>query len=190
MAFGTVNNFTEVYNTNAYIEQENPDFNNCQRSDLDNCENYFFFASGNRQEGNNKEASTSVTGEKLPDTDDQFHVYHSQEKCDADDTDDTAAAAADDDDDDDDENAAKEEYHSGIDISSTDDEEGEDVEHSITYDHLHQIFVTKNPVLCSEVRKNFTELATASTCGTHWLQYQENMLPNRLQVYIFIFWFM
>jgi hypothetical protein len=26
------------------------------------------------------------------------------------------------------------------------------------YDHLHQIFITKNAVLCNEVQKNFLEL--------------------------------
>ncbi|XP_046565526.1 TPR and ankyrin repeat-containing protein 1-like [Haliotis rubra] len=49
------------------------------------------------------------------------------------------------------------------------------------YDHLHQIFVTKNPVLCTEVHKNFYELCRAcdETADHVDAEYQE--IPPRLQ---------
>ncbi len=50
-------------------------------------------------------------------------------------------------------------------------------------DHLHQVFVTKNPVLCSEVQKNFRDLSQAcSVAQSHLKAIESNpLLPPRLQ---------
>ena len=49
------------------------------------------------------------------------------------------------------------------------------------WDHLRQIFVTKNPVLCSEVQKNFCDLSHASDIAQHHTAVELDELPNRLQ---------
>ncbi|NXK44072.1 TRNK1 protein, partial [Chauna torquata] len=46
-------------------------------------------------------------------------------------------------------------------------------------EHLHQIFVTKNPVLCQEVQKNFTELSKSSKVTSHFKPLEPNV--HRLQ---------
>uniref|UniRef100_A0A1I8IKN9 UvrD-like helicase ATP-binding domain-containing protein n=1 Tax=Macrostomum lignano TaxID=282301 RepID=A0A1I8IKN9_9PLAT len=48
------------------------------------------------------------------------------------------------------------------------------------FDHLRQLFVTKNPVLCREVRKNFYDLCAGLRDAE--LPEPEFELPNRLQV--------
>ncbi|NXX51843.1 TRNK1 protein, partial [Tricholaema leucomelas] len=42
-------------------------------------------------------------------------------------------------------------------------------------EHLHQIFVTKNPVLCQEVRKNFIELSKSSKVTNHFKPLEPNV---------------
>uniref|UniRef100_A0A8C5IQJ4 Tetratricopeptide repeat and ankyrin repeat containing 1 n=1 Tax=Junco hyemalis TaxID=40217 RepID=A0A8C5IQJ4_JUNHY len=46
-------------------------------------------------------------------------------------------------------------------------------------EHLHQIFVTKNPVLCREVQKNFIELSKSSKVTSHFKPLDPNI--HRLQ---------
>ncbi|XP_077978099.1 TPR and ankyrin repeat-containing protein 1-like [Glandiceps talaboti] len=48
-------------------------------------------------------------------------------------------------------------------------------------DHLHQIFITKNAVLCSEVQKNFRELSHASEAANDHVEVENNPVPYRLQ---------
>ena len=54
--------------------------------------------------------------------------------------------------------------------------------HGEIYDHLHQIFITKNAVLCTEVQKTFRELSLGrqSAAAAH-LKVEELPLPYRLQ---------
>jgi hypothetical protein len=48
-------------------------------------------------------------------------------------------------------------------------------------DHLHQVFITKNPVLLSEVKRSFDKMAASTTAaGAERLELQSNM-PPRLQ---------
>ena len=49
------------------------------------------------------------------------------------------------------------------------------------WDHLHQVFVTKNPVLCSEVQKNFCNLSHASDVADHHTAVELDDLPARMQ---------
>ena len=49
------------------------------------------------------------------------------------------------------------------------------------WDHLRQVFVTKNPVLCSEVQKNFCDLSHASNTARHHTAVEQDDLPSRLQ---------
>ena len=49
------------------------------------------------------------------------------------------------------------------------------------YDHLHQVFITKNAVLCNEVQKNFRELMHACDLAKNHLETENQNLPNRFQ---------
>ena len=49
------------------------------------------------------------------------------------------------------------------------------------YDHLHQIFITKNAVLCTEVQKTFRELSHAHQSAAAHVEVEELPLPYRLQ---------
>lgn len=49
------------------------------------------------------------------------------------------------------------------------------------YDHLHQIFITKNVVLCSEVHNNFKELSHTYDVAWHFVSQEEKPLPNMIQ---------
>ncbi|NXJ66937.1 TRNK1 protein, partial [Rostratula benghalensis] len=48
-------------------------------------------------------------------------------------------------------------------------------EASNALEHLHQIFVTKNPVLCQEVQKNFIELSKSSKVTSHFKPLEPNV---------------
>ena len=48
-------------------------------------------------------------------------------------------------------------------------------------DHLHQIFITKNTVLCSEVERNFNELSRAFSAGEQRLRFEDQPTPARIQ---------
>lgn len=47
--------------------------------------------------------------------------------------------------------------------------------------HLRQIFVTKNPLLCMEVERNFCDLRHASRVGKMHSSSENNPLPPKLQ---------
>ena len=47
--------------------------------------------------------------------------------------------------------------------------------------HLHQIFITKNRVLCGEVQKTFREFMHADENTEHHIEWENKDLPNRLQ---------
>lgn len=49
------------------------------------------------------------------------------------------------------------------------------------YEHLHQIFITKNNVLCSEVEKNFKELCHACPAAQHRIPFEDQSLPAKMQ---------
>ena len=49
------------------------------------------------------------------------------------------------------------------------------------YEHLHQIFITKNTVLCSEVEKNFKELCRACPAAEQRLQFEDRPIPTKIQ---------
>ncbi|BFZ21228.1 hypothetical protein BsWGS_24267 [Bradybaena similaris] len=49
------------------------------------------------------------------------------------------------------------------------------------YDHLHQVFVTKNPVLCMEVQKSFVKLCNATDLKQRGNMNHNADLPNTIQ---------
>jgi hypothetical protein len=51
-----------------------------------------------------------------------------------------------------------------------------------TYDHLHQLFITKNPVLCTEINKNFKCLSHGCREAQPHIDVEDEPLPNRLQL--------
>ncbi|NXP27953.1 TRNK1 protein, partial [Scytalopus superciliaris] len=66
----------------------------------------------------------------------------------------------------------------GTEMNSCDDQEEEQTrsaETSNRLEHLHQIFVTKNPVLCQEVQKNFIELSKSSKVTSHFKPLEPNI---------------
>ncbi|XP_022098421.1 TPR and ankyrin repeat-containing protein 1-like isoform X2 [Acanthaster planci] len=60
--------------------------------------------------------------------------------------------------------------------SSTGDADGKTV-----MDHLHQIFITKNKVLCREVQRNFCEMSHACEFAAEPLAQQDTPIPDRFQ---------
>ena len=48
-------------------------------------------------------------------------------------------------------------------------------------DHLHQIFITKNAVLCSEVQRNFCDMAHACEFAMEPQSLQDTPIPHRFQ---------
>ncbi|TRZ26625.1 hypothetical protein HGM15179_000506 [Zosterops borbonicus] len=70
----------------------------------------------------------------------------------------------------------------GAEVNSCGDHEEDQMcsaEASNRLEHLHQIFVTKNPVLCREVQKNFIELSKSSKVTSHFKPLDPNV--HRLQ---------
>ncbi|XP_064525921.1 TPR and ankyrin repeat-containing protein 1 isoform X2 [Pseudopipra pipra] len=66
----------------------------------------------------------------------------------------------------------------GTEMNSCDDHEEDQTcstEASNKLEHLHQIFVTKNPVLCQEVQKNFIELSKSSKVTSHFKPLEPNI---------------
>ena len=49
------------------------------------------------------------------------------------------------------------------------------------YEHLHQVFITKNTVLCSEVEKNFKELCHACPAAEHRQPFEDQPIPTKIQ---------
>lgn len=82
-----------------------------------------------------------------------------------------------------------EEFVRAKDARRKDYEEGDDTvepsefeeQGAMQYEHLHQVFITKNPVLCSEVQKNFSELSHACAAASEHVENEETALPNRIQ---------
>lgn len=65
--------------------------------------------------------------------------------------------------------------------ASEEEEEQEDEGQTQILDHLQQVFVTKNGVLCNEVMKNFQDLNHACSVTNKHTQEEDSTLPNRLQ---------
>ncbi|NXL60769.1 TRNK1 protein, partial [Chordeiles acutipennis] len=65
----------------------------------------------------------------------------------------------------------------GAEVNSHDDHEDQmsSTEALNRLEHLHQIFVTKNPVLCQEVQKNFIELSKSSKVTSHFKPLEPNV---------------
>ncbi|NXE98771.1 TRNK1 protein, partial [Menura novaehollandiae] len=66
----------------------------------------------------------------------------------------------------------------GAEVNSCGDHEEDQMsseEASNRLEHLHQIFVTKNPVLCREVQKNFIELSKSSKVTSHFKPLEPNI---------------
>ena len=57
----------------------------------------------------------------------------------------------------------------------------DDVSQTQMYEHLHQVFITKNTVLCSEVEKNFKELCHACPAAEHRQPFEEQPIPTKIQ---------
>ena len=74
--------------------------------------------------------------------------------------------------------ARRMDYEDGDDTVEPSEFEEQD---SLQYEHLHQVFVTKNPVLCSEVQKNFVELSHACPAAREHVENEDTPLPNRIQ---------
>ena len=49
------------------------------------------------------------------------------------------------------------------------------------FEHLHQVFITKNTVLCREVEKNFKELCRACPSTRRRVQFEDKEIPARIQ---------
>lgn len=87
------------------------------------------------------------------------------------------------------ESSSSEEFVRAKDARRKDYEEGDDTVEpsefedpdSLEYEHLHQVFVTKNPVLCSEVQKNFSELSHACPAAREHVEREDAPLPSRIQ---------
>lgn len=66
----------------------------------------------------------------------------------------------------------------GAERNSCDSHEDDQIcsaEASNSLEHLHQIFVTKNPVLCQEVQRNFIELSKSSKVTSHFKPLEPNV---------------
>ena len=57
----------------------------------------------------------------------------------------------------------------------------DEVSQTQMYEHLHQVFITKNTVLCSEVEKNFKELCHACPAAEHRQPFEEQPIPPKIQ---------
>ena len=64
-----------------------------------------------------------------------------------------------------------------FDIIESQDDSKEDEKQ---FEHLRQIFVTKNAVLCHEVKKNFQELSHASPEAKQHVETEDEPMPNKL----------
>ncbi|KAM6449662.1 TPR and ankyrin repeat-containing protein 1 isoform 2-T2 [Liasis olivaceus] len=60
-------------------------------------------------------------------------------------------------------------------LCECDEDEKSIVEESDRLEHLHQIFVTKNHVLCKEVQRNFIELSKSSKATCHFKPLESNI---------------
>ncbi|XP_077667201.1 TPR and ankyrin repeat-containing protein 1 isoform X3 [Eretmochelys imbricata] len=60
-------------------------------------------------------------------------------------------------------------------LGDCEEEEEHSTEESDNLEHLHQIFVTKNHVLCQEVQRNFIELSKSSKSTSHFQPLESNV---------------
>ena len=68
------------------------------------------------------------------------------------------------------------------DITSEDDEVSEsDFKKHIVYDHLQQVFITKNSVLCAQFKKKFYDMAHTAECLEGHLKFERMTYPSTLQ---------
>lgn len=74
--------------------------------------------------------------------------------------------------------ARRKDYEEGDDTVEPSEFEERD---ALQYEHLHQVFITKNPVLCSEVQKNFSELSHACPAAREHAENEDTPLPSRIQ---------
>lgn len=74
--------------------------------------------------------------------------------------------------------ARRQDYEEGDDTVEPSEFEEKD---SVKYEHLHQVFITKNPVLCSEVQKNFSELSRACPAASEHIESEGAWLPSKIQ---------
>ncbi|NXN99379.1 TRNK1 protein, partial [Rhinopomastus cyanomelas] len=63
----------------------------------------------------------------------------------------------------------------GAELNSCEGNQTCSTEPSSNLEHLHQVFVTKNPVLCQEVQKNFIELSKSSKLTSHFKPLEPNV---------------
>ena len=68
-----------------------------------------------------------------------------------------------------------------VDIGDHEENNPDDVSHTQMYEHLHQVFITKNTVLCSEVEKNFKELCHACPAAEHRQPFEDQSIPTKIQ---------
>ena len=74
--------------------------------------------------------------------------------------------------------ARRKDYEEGDETVEPSEFEEED---ALQYEHLHQVFITKNPVLCSEVQKNFSELSHACPAAREHVENEDMLLPSKIQ---------
>lgn len=74
--------------------------------------------------------------------------------------------------------ARRKDYEEGDEMVELSEFEEQD---ALQYEHLHQVFITKNPVLCSEVQKNFSELSNACPAAREHAENEETQVPIRIQ---------
>ena len=85
------------------------------------------------------------------------------------------------DDDDDDASSDSDAHLTSDDDDDDDDDDGSSESDTTVYDHLHQMFITKNAVLCSEVQKNFRELSHACDAAHQHVEVENQDLPSRFR---------
>ena len=52
---------------------------------------------------------------------------------------------------------------------------------SLEYEHLHQVFITKDRVLCSEVQNNFSDLCHACSAASERVELEDALVLSRIQ---------
>nr|XP_056713031.1 TPR and ankyrin repeat-containing protein 1 [Euleptes europaea] len=60
-------------------------------------------------------------------------------------------------------------------VYDCEEEEGHAAKESEKLEHLHQVFITKNHVLCQEVQRNFTELSKSAKATDHFKPLEANV---------------
>ena len=63
---------------------------------------------------------------------------------------------------------------------SYEDKDCEKDQKDSSQEHLHQIFITKNYVLCSQMKKRFFDLAAGSTIASEHMEFEDAEIPSNL----------